>query len=475
MDPTSELPSEAAFTDKIVHCESLPLPSSSHCPSDHPRFQQSLLALVHLHLLRSLMKSSVSTEPNRDLLSLQQQLPTFFQKVGCVSNRFFESSLLAVKMFVESNTFQVVPEDLSEICSFASFFGAEDKPVFLHVDGIFYEEEFLKYSHIITGLELTLRHRNYFEFLHKYTLLYPLLKQLHVYVKSSISPIMFEPLKFNTVLTSIILDRRRIREKGAKALAEVLKVNTVLTNIGLATNHIDDEGAHALAVALKVNTTLRSLNLANIYIGNDGAKALADALRFNTTLASINLWGNFISDESIKALAEALKVNTSVTNFNLRHNSFSDEGFIALAEALKINTSVTSIDLGQNPVGIVGAQALADALKVNTTLRSLALSNHKYSNDYLFPSVSVLANALKINTTLTNIDLSHIGLHDSDVRYLAEALKVNTSLRRIDLEWNRIGEKRAEELAEALLVNTTVRSIILLDNSFQGLGTKIPL
>ncbi|KAL0251276.1 hypothetical protein GEMRC1_000489 [Eukaryota sp. GEM-RC1] len=441
MHPPSELSSEAVFTDKIVHSESLPLPSSSHCPSDHPRFQQSLLALVHLHLLRSLMKSSVSTEPNRDLLSLQQQLPTFFQKVGCVSYRFFESSLLAIKMFVESNTFHVVPEDLSEICSFASFFGAEDKPVFLHVDGFFYEEEFLKYSHIITGFELTLRHPNYFEFLHKSTLLYPRLKQLHVHVKSSISPVMFEPLKFNTVLTSIILDRRRIREKGAKALAEVLKVNTVLTNIGLANNHIDDEGAHALAVALKVKTTLRSLNLANIYIGNDGAKALADALRFNTTLASINLWGNLISDEGIKALAEALKVNTSVTNFNLRHNS---------------------------------AEALADALKVNTTLRSLALSNHKYSNGYFFkafPSVSALANALKINTTLTNIDLSHIGLYDSDVRYLADALKVNTSLRRIDLEWNRIGEKGAEELAEALLVNTTVRSIIVLDNSFHYRGS----
>ncbi|KAL0228958.1 hypothetical protein GEMRC1_013578 [Eukaryota sp. GEM-RC1] len=95
-------------------------------------FQQSLLSLIHLHLLQRHFESSISVtqqsllsiEPysiHDNFLRLKQETPTFYKKVGYVSQHFFESALLATKMFFQTSTFKVESEDLHQLSSLSSF------------------------------------------------------------------------------------------------------------------------------------------------------------------------------------------------------------------------------------------------------------------------------------------------------------------------------------------------------------------
>ncbi|KAL0239705.1 hypothetical protein GEMRC1_009813 [Eukaryota sp. GEM-RC1] len=106
--------------------------SPDNSPSSHVHFQQSLLTLIHLHFLSRLFESSLEWnrhEPRDALLKLKKDLLTIFKKVGCVSHHFFESALLATNVFFQIKTFHVVPKDIFQVLSFASFFGADVRSV----------------------------------------------------------------------------------------------------------------------------------------------------------------------------------------------------------------------------------------------------------------------------------------------------------------------------------------------------------
>ncbi|KAL0239838.1 hypothetical protein GEMRC1_009946 [Eukaryota sp. GEM-RC1] len=354
------------------HCnDRSALPSPLNPSSEFIWFQQSLVVLLHFHLLMRFLKSPLEAghiRPRRVLLKLKTDIPKFFMIVGYVSHRFFESALLTTKVFFQTNTFHVVPKDLPQLCLFASFFGAEIDSVFLHVRGNFHAPEFLCYSHLTSGLEMELRHHIDLEFLNKSSLFFPRLKQLDVCVSSSISMAMIELLKVNSTVTSIDLVQNSLGDDGARALAEALKVNTTVTSVNLMDNSIGDEGARALAEALKVNTTVTSVNLTCNSIEAEGARALADMLKVNTTIVSVDMCRNSIGVEGSRALSEALKVNSTITSVDLNFNSIGDEGARALADALKVNTTVTSIYLKNNSFGDEGSEALSEALKVNSTI-----------------------------------------------------------------------------------------------------------
>ncbi|KAL0229676.1 hypothetical protein GEMRC1_009703 [Eukaryota sp. GEM-RC1] len=329
-------------------------PSSSFLFSHylHLRLQQSLLALIHLHLLNRYLESALKlneSESRRPFVNLKMELPTFFNKVGYVSHRLFESASLSVKMFVESAMFHVLPEELASFCSFATHFGVVTPSVFLYVYSNFSVTELLGYSHVLSGLELTLEHHNDLEFLNKACKYFPRLKQLHVRVDPSICMALMELMKVNITVTSVNLGYNSIEDEGARALAEVLKINNVVTRVDLENNSIGDVGAIVLAEALKINTTVRSIILTGNGIGNDGVRALAEAFKVNTSVTVVSLAFNSIGDEGACALAEAFKVNASETGLRvfLGWTSIEAEGVKALAEALKVNRKlkIDGVDL----------------------------------------------------------------------------------------------------------------------------------
>ncbi|KAL0243298.1 hypothetical protein GEMRC1_005859 [Eukaryota sp. GEM-RC1] len=148
----------------------LALSSTTHPPSERIRVQQTLLILVHLNLLRRLLKltlENIDDRTNPQLDALITVIPVFFGQVGYVSNHFLDSSFQAVKVYFQLHTFHADLEHLPTVISLASFFGADLPSVFLHTDFTFAIEKSLNYSGLITGLRIKIRGSSDLEFLKK--------------------------------------------------------------------------------------------------------------------------------------------------------------------------------------------------------------------------------------------------------------------------------------------------------------------
>ncbi|KAL0251720.1 hypothetical protein GEMRC1_000932 [Eukaryota sp. GEM-RC1] len=112
-----------------LSCKDIPNPNHIHC-------QQTLLVLISSHIVRSLWKSDITRD--RSLRwRLRHILPTIFQKVGYVSQRFFESAFLGVKLFLESNTLCAYPYDLFFLLPVKSYFQSRHTICFLENGTIF--------------------------------------------------------------------------------------------------------------------------------------------------------------------------------------------------------------------------------------------------------------------------------------------------------------------------------------------------
>ncbi|KAL0246050.1 hypothetical protein GEMRC1_007266 [Eukaryota sp. GEM-RC1] len=432
------------------------LPSSFQSPSRYIQFQQSLVILIHVHMLQLLCESYLGVNnnaPRRPLVILKQDVYSFFKTVGHVSHSFFESALLAVKVFCKTNTFHLFSTDLPQLCSFASLFNAEVHSVFLYVKGTFDVSKFLDSSRLITGLKLEVAHKSNFKFLNMSSSIFPRLKELQVRVEPSVSMVFVEFLKVNTTVTSVSLQSNSIGAEGTNTLAEALKVNTAITSLNLSFNSIGNDGTKALAEVLKVNANLKSIVLEYNFIGADGAKALAEALKVYTSVTSIDLCENSIGADGARALAEALKVNTSVTSIDLCENSIGADGAKALAEALRVNATITVLIMGYNSIGDEGAEALAEALIVNISVTSIDLRNNSIGDE----GAIALADALRVNTTVTAITLWDNSIGDDGARALSEALKVDTSVRNINLGINTFGSKGARALKRVSKINSKVQ------------------
>ncbi|KAL0251395.1 hypothetical protein GEMRC1_000608 [Eukaryota sp. GEM-RC1] len=331
-------------------------------------FQQSILFLIHLHLLKHLSnppEDEVLRYPQRCLLSLKQGFTTFLHHCGYVSQRFLETAVLAVKEFFRTNTFHIVSEDLPELFSLASLFDSEIQSVFVNAFD-FKVENFISYSHVITGLRVFFADPNDLDFLYKSSDFFPCLKELNLYVQRSVFVKFIDVMKVTDTVTSACLSMCSIGPQGVIALADALKVNTSVTSINLNRNSVRDEGARAIADALKINSTLTSIDLSDNSIDVEGAIALADALTENTSVTSINLSGNSIRDEGARAMADLLTVSATITSIDLSHNCIGYKGARELSTALQVNDMVTNINLGLNPIGEKYAKTLTNTHS-NTT------------------------------------------------------------------------------------------------------------
>ncbi|KAL0235826.1 hypothetical protein GEMRC1_002408 [Eukaryota sp. GEM-RC1] len=354
------------------------------------RLQPTLVVLIHHHLLGRLAKSSLeikSIDIRRRLLRhTMSKLPTFLNKVGYVSQHFFNCSQLALKTFFEINTFPAVSHQLSL------------RYVSLFVYDSFEVEHFRVHALIISRLRVRLERLEDLEFLNKSSpCFFKHLKHLDACVDPSLHQELSDALKVNDSITSIDLTDTYIDSEGAVlfadafkvnstitatiAFAQALKVNSSITHLDLQRTAIDIEGAVALAEALKVNSTVSVINLRFNAIDDEGAIALADALKVNSTVTRILLEDNCIGVDGGLAFAEALKENSSLTELNLWSNSIGPEGAIAFAEALKENSSLTDLNLQSNAVGTEGAIALADVLKVNSSISKIVLYANKIDSD----------------------------------------------------------------------------------------------
>ncbi|KAL0238436.1 hypothetical protein GEMRC1_012909 [Eukaryota sp. GEM-RC1] len=121
--------------------------------------QQSILVMINCHLANLHLKSCLEVDSDgsaHTLCSLQNQLRSFFNTIGYVSQRFYECTFQALAVFFQTNTFHVHSSDLSLLSSLSSFFGAELQSVFLHVHGAFKTQDIMRFTSIISRLKINI-------------------------------------------------------------------------------------------------------------------------------------------------------------------------------------------------------------------------------------------------------------------------------------------------------------------------------
>ncbi|KAL0239575.1 hypothetical protein GEMRC1_009683 [Eukaryota sp. GEM-RC1] len=107
------------------------------CPLQPIRLQFSSLVLVNYLFIKRIFTSSLEEDlwdPSFPFLRLTKELLFFFENLGYVSQRFFDSTYPSLQVFFETNTFPIASEQLSQLLSLASFIGANVRSLFLHVD-----------------------------------------------------------------------------------------------------------------------------------------------------------------------------------------------------------------------------------------------------------------------------------------------------------------------------------------------------
>ena len=208
----------------------------------------------------------------------------------------------------------------------------------------------------------------------------------------------------------------RIREKGARYIADVLQNTSIV---------------HTLLLGPKLS--------ARSTISECGLKCILESLLTNCSLVTLQLHGslfdNFlkITQESGPALSQMLQRNKTLTLLDLRLNrGVSDTGVFFIAEGLKLNTSLRTLRLSWCGISAEGAEFISGALEINSSLKVIDLAHNVLGDT----GVGYLAYALKQNNSLDVLDLVGCVMTDRGLELLAVALTVNTSLKVLDLRRN---------------------------------------
>ncbi|CAJ1076420.1 MHC class II transactivator isoform X2 [Xyrichtys novacula] len=108
-----------------------------------------------------------------------------------------------------------------------------------------------------------------------------------------------------------------------------------LQHLDLENRKLKDEGAKRLADALVSLSYLEILNVSQNCIGDQGVRRLATTLRDLPKLHSLSLYSNVISDEGAKSLASVLPHMASLTELDVKYNKLTDVGAQSLAASLR--------------------------------------------------------------------------------------------------------------------------------------------
>ncbi len=209
--------------------------------------------------------------------------------------------------------------------------------------------------------------------------------------------LLFQSLAGNNHVTTVVLSRQRISNRGLSYGCECLLSNKNITSVDLSFNDIGPDGAQELACVLENNTTLTSLNLAGNPLTEVGGSFIAKALHmsnrslrsldvsdckllpatklkidalvvFNgetagefrghvldriSSLTALQFFGDPITgictDKSCKALQLALRAYPNhLTSISLKYNNIGDDGVLTILEIIAEFKTITSVNLQHN-------------------------------------------------------------------------------------------------------------------------------
>ncbi|CAJ1016240.1 putative Leucine Rich repeat [Leishmania utingensis] len=332
-------------------------------------------------------------------------------------------------------------------------------------------------------------------------------------------------LSCNRRYSVLDLSGNRLRDDGARFIAQLIKRNRTLVHIDVASNDIGHVGGVLLARALLENDTVISLDIGaragtnGNHIGTPGAEAFGEVLRRNEVLARLNVSSNGLGAVGVAFIASALEHSRSLTCLNLSSNNLGFDGARVLASRLEVahvtrwelprnylgdkggaclldalagairngHDVVEYLDLDDNTLGERSAEAVGKVLSASATLVTLRLNgnllgagvkaistglneNHSLKSLFLRKcsidpiGAAALGSTLYVNYTLGQLDVSNNRVKDGGAVELAKGLAVNKCLTTCNMSSNRIGHVGGLEMAKAMQKNRTLRHLNLRHN-----------
>ncbi|KAL0228693.1 hypothetical protein GEMRC1_013313 [Eukaryota sp. GEM-RC1] len=456
-------------TDVTLETVSSPCVSSLQPTEDQPdtlsdslflhkpsiRFQESLLILVDLHLVKRLIKSMLNkynTKSNTHSY-LDCLFDAFFKKVGYVSDCFLEFSMSAVKVFLQSSTIPLNAQHLYTFSSINSFFGADVRSVSLYIyfdehdderDSGFRMDTVLGFNSICTHVNCTeyalyedddgddlCPFSQYFSNLHRFLdnssiCFLPHLRSFK-FVASSLSNSETFTLLCNTLMTNTTLLELEIRfhqsfvESYVFTLAEVFSSNNTLKKISLS-HSWNSRGIEAYLV-------------------------LFNAISKNSVIESLSTGGENLSN--LLALFNSP---------SLKKIEFSDVIFRSgqLTERPRTNLTLTELIFNSD----IGGEVLAEIVNCCIGLRKLVIRSLQSH-----PSISHLFESLEANTRLLELELRFRGqfvdhqsrksLTDDEVQSLSKMLENNTTILDLNLDLS-VNSCQFVNITNGLKMNSTL-------------------
>eukprot|EP01118_Nematostelium_gracile_P006262 TRINITY_DN2017_c0_g1_i1.p1 TRINITY_DN2017_c0_g1~~TRINITY_DN2017_c0_g1_i1.p1 ORF type:complete len:541 (+),score=87.72 TRINITY_DN2017_c0_g1_i1:184-1623(+) len=203
----------------------------------------------------------------------------------------------------------------------------------------------------------------------------PLLTELHLRL-CELDHNMIEPLRKNSMLTTLDLYDCFPNENDMVKMCEALHNHPTLTSLNLGTSSYQStkNKLSAITKLLQTRIPLRSLYLDDEQQTHLAIEDLVEVLKTNHTLTFLSLSGIQYVDQGAIALAECLTVNTTLIKLNLRDNGIKDDGMIAIAQSLERNSSLKTLNMAYNFFSDGAAlDSILQMLDINTTLTTLII------------------------------------------------------------------------------------------------------
>jgi Ran GTPase-activating protein (RanGAP) involved in mRNA processing and transport len=180
--------------------------------------------------------------------------------------------------------------------------------------------------------------------------------------------------------------------------------------------------------SLKANSKLESLVVTRCGLGSEAAQALAELLSSTQhNIATLNISENNFDSEGIEILTrQGLQHNKSLERLILSHNPIGDSGAKALAEWLCEDRTLKSLSLIDCEIWGPGCVALGAALKRMRGLEKLMVDSE--FDDH----VDVVLASMESNMSLTRLSTDRVLVHDDPKWERVEFyLKLNRAKRRM--------------------------------------------
>ncbi|KAL0239943.1 hypothetical protein GEMRC1_010051 [Eukaryota sp. GEM-RC1] len=448
----------------------------------HVNFQQSLLILIQFHYLNRLIKFPLPLEIyGKPLLGLIKGLLSFFERVGFVSQHFFDSAFPAAK----SN-------DLVLLSSFSSFFKADIHSVALNIVPSSDVADISQFTSSVTQVLLSSTLDFYLaEFdaseyesdserqweddcanLHKIfdqssRFFLPHVRRLNIEIyaaehsKSTFSTFC-KLFLANSTIVHLTVEIFSITTPQVECLSDVFSSNNTLRRVTLSfidtSNRLKDAKALLLISALSKNSNIQIIDLTHFRVSN--SSVLLPLLK-NSRLRSIAYCGG--------AFLNALKSNLPIKRVECRGLSLPTiEGLICLFEIFTINKSLMDIrvdpyfiDFEKQVFGIsLTKMSTEDVISLQQFLqycgfKELTLNNCRFS----LQAFTVLCDLIRANKNLTSVDFTDCRFTDDMIMSITSAIQSNCSIRVVNLSRNDFRLKSLLIIFDLVSVNKLTRDI----------------